>query len=295
MSPSPRARRSLSPLLESQPTCKLRRAGFSDLSNAARTCSLAFDDDVLFGRLIHPYRKSYPRDVDKYWYRRFVVDFWDWSHVFLVTTEPAVDKRGGIVTGFAHWSRIAPGWRENYRAGWGLAWWDPRRLLEPIFRLLTRISTFLSPNRAASKEDELIIERSYDYLDHIWTGDRSESWYLECLAVHPDHQKKGHGRALVEWGLEQARKEGIACSVIAADGKERFYQACGFDVGPVGRAGEGEGNPLREVAGGLVFFKEKQGVVLPVREYGSWTYGLGVFDWDNWQNKVGRKSAEEHT
>ena len=155
-----------------------------------------------------------------------------------------------------------------------------------------RLLTFLSPNRAASQEDEFIIERSYDYLDHVWTGDRSESWYLECLAVHPDHQNKGHGRALVNWGLEQARKEGIACSVIAADGKERFYQACGFDVGPVGRGGEGAGNPLKEVPGGLVFFKEKQGLVLPDRESGSWTYGHGVFDWDEWQRKVEAKGGK---
>ena len=155
-----------------------------------------------------------------------------------------------------------------------------------------RISTFLSPNRAVSLEHELIIERSYDYVDHIWTGERSESWYLECLAVHPEYQKRGHGRALVKWGLEQARKEGIACSVIAADGKEKFYQACGFDVGPVGRAGEGEGNPTREVAGGLMFFKDKEGLVLPVREFGSWTYGHGVFDWDEWQRRVEGTKAE---
>jgi hypothetical protein len=106
----------------------LRPARFRDLPAAARTCSLAFNDDVLFGRLIHPYRKSYPTDVDKYWYRRFAVDFWDWSHTFLVTTEPAGDgKAEETVTGFAHWSRIAPSLQENRRAGWGLAWWDPSK------------------------------------------------------------------------------------------------------------------------------------------------------------------------
>ncbi|ETI25295.1 hypothetical protein G647_04670 [Cladophialophora carrionii CBS 160.54] len=272
------------------PTFRLRRAGFLDLPAAARTCSLAFDDDVLFGRLIHPYRRSYPADVDKYWYRRFVVDFWDWSHVFLVTTGPdAADKTKEVVTGFAHWSRIAPGRRENFEAGWGLTGLDPRRLLQPLCRFLMRFLAFISPNRAASKEDELIIERSYNYLDHIWTGERSESWYLECLAVHPDYQRQGQGRALVGWGLQQALREGIACSVIAADGKERFYQACGFNVGPVGRSGEGEGNPLREVPGGLVFFQEKRGVVLPDRDLGSWTYGHGVFDWDDWKKQVEAK------
>lgn len=168
-------------------------------------------------------------------------------------------------------------------------------LLRPIARALVKLLTFISPNRAASVSDELIIERSSNYLDHIWTGQRSESWYLECLAVHPDHQNRGHGRALVQWGLEQAHKERIACSVIAADGKERFYQACGFNVGPVGRAGEGEGNPLKLVPGGLVFFKEKDGVVREDREPGGWMEGPpGAFDWDEWLNRVEmRRSVRE--
>ncbi|OAL31017.1 hypothetical protein AYO20_08438 [Fonsecaea nubica] len=297
-----------------------RRARFSDLSAAARVCSLAFDDDVLFGRLIHPHRKSYPGDVDKYWYRRFIVDWWDPSHIFLVTTVRSKNGLAEIVTGVAHWSRMAPSWKENYKAGWGYAWWDPSlQIFEtpvllamlaqgkgsgietclhssyPHFELIVGLLGWLSPNRAASAKDENIIERSYNYLDHIWTGQRSESWYLECLAVHPGYQNQGQGRALVMMGLWQAQREGVACSVIAADGKERFYQACGFDVGPVGRSGEGEGNPLKEVPGGLVFFKDKEGVVLPHREPGSWTYGHGVFDWDEWKKRVEtkQKSADD--
>ncbi|EXJ73241.1 uncharacterized protein A1O5_03001 [Cladophialophora psammophila CBS 110553] len=288
--------RPLSPSsLLAQSAFDLRRARFSDLAAAARMCSRAFDDDVLFGRLIHPYRKSYPGDVDKYWYRRFVVDWWDPSHIFLVTTVPSAeyeDNGEEIVTGFAHWSRIAPSWRDNYKAGWGWAWWDPRRLLRPISRLFVRLLAWLSPNRAASRKDEFIVERSYNYLDHIWTGQRSECWYLECLAVHPDYQKQGQGRALVMMGLWQAQREGVACSVIAADGKEKFYQACGFDVGPVGRSGEGEGNPLKEVPGGLVFFKDKEGLVLPDRQFGSWMDGHGVFDWDEWKKGVETKSTD---
>ncbi|OAP58666.1 hypothetical protein AYL99_07756 [Fonsecaea erecta] len=286
--------RPLSPSsLLAQGAFDIRRARFSDLSAAARVCSLAFDDDVLFGRLIHPYRKSYPGDVDKYWYRRFVVDWWDPSHVFLVATVTAEDGWGEVVTGVAHWSRIAPSWKENYKAGWGYAWWDPRRLFQPIARLAVGILSWLSPNHAASPTDENIIERSYNYLDHIWTGPRSESWYLECLAVDPKYQNQGQGRALVMTCLWQAQKEGIACSVIAADGKERFYQACGFDIGPVGRSGEGEGNPLRDVPGGLVFFKDKEGVVVPDREVGSWTYGHGVFDWDEWKKRVESKKITD--
>lgn len=119
--------------VSSQQGFTLRRAKFSDLSAAARTCSLAFWDDVLFGRLIHPHRASYPFDFDKYWYRRFVVDWWDRSHVFLITTdtvhEGSKDDATGreVVTGLAHWSRIAPARQVNYDAGWELRWWDPSK------------------------------------------------------------------------------------------------------------------------------------------------------------------------
>jgi hypothetical protein len=95
----------------------------------------------------------------------------------------------------------------------------------------------------------------------------------------------------VAWGLDQARKEGISASVIVADGKEQFYQNRGFDRGPVGRGGEGgPENPAREVAGGLVFFMDKQGVIVKDRELGDWMYGPpGAFDWDSWIQKTQRE------
>lgn len=108
----------------------IRRAGFTDLPAAARLCSLAFWDDVLFGRLIHPHRVAYPFDFDKYWYRRFAVDWWDQSHVFLLATNTVSEVANGkttsreVVTGLAHWSRVATP-QANYDAGWERRWWDP--------------------------------------------------------------------------------------------------------------------------------------------------------------------------
>ena len=54
--------------------------------------------------------------------------------------------------------------------------------------------------------------------------------------------------------MEMAEKEGVSASVIAADGKDGFYQACGFDT-LYGKAGAGEGNPLGNVPGGTIWFK----------------------------------------
>lgn len=117
----------------------LRRARFGDLAPAARSTSLAFWDDVLFGRIIHPRRNAFPSDFDKYFYRRFVVDWWDWSHVFLVTTETVKGEEGNrivereVITGLAHWSRISSSRQLNYDAGWELGWWDPSKCKLLIF------------------------------------------------------------------------------------------------------------------------------------------------------------------
>ena len=270
----------------------IRPATYSDLPSIARVCTLAFWNDVLFGKLIHPHRHTYRRDNDIYWARRNGVYFWDWSHVFFVavTREPAPypelavkelddasdeeqkplladhTKETERVIGTAHWSRMAPdrGPLSNCAVGYDLAWWDPRRLLKPIFRcywwLLLRFG--LRRNQAADPAKEDIIEQSYDFLDHIWTAEnyRSPCWYLECLAVRPEYQKCGVGRELVSWGLDKSGRGGVCCSVISALGRDRFYQACGFDVGPIGWSGEGEGNPLVDVPGGLIYVREARSV-----------------------------------
>ena len=127
--------------------------------------------------------------------------------------------------------------------------------MKPLTILFNRLSSLVYPNRAIDPSKEDILERGFPYLAELWSGPRAETWYLEALAVDPKYHGQGCGRKLVRWGLEQAAKEGVCASVISADGKERFYQRCGFDV-QEGRGGQGEGNPLSEVAGGLIFWKE---------------------------------------
>ena len=72
------------------------------------------------------------------------------------------------------------------------------------------------------------------------------------LAVHLDYRLHGHGRALVEWGKERAREEGIGASLTSAEMNEGFYSNMGFME--VGRANVG---PLVGVEGGAVMFCDK--------------------------------------
>jgi GNAT superfamily N-acetyltransferase len=276
----------------------IRRATWRDLPAIARVCTLAFWDDVLFGRLIHPHRHKYPRDNDLYWLRRLQCAYWDWSHVIFVAvtrsppptpsplipsqtqkqqqqqqhiphvleTDPLLVQGSERIIGTSHFSRIAPSHVSNYNAGFALLAFNPFRFLPSLIDLTHSILSFLRvptfTNRAVSPHHENIIESSSPFLDHIWTeaNCRCPSWYVESLAVLPEYQGLGVGRELVKWGIEQAEREGVCASVISAEGKEKFYQRCGFDVGPVGWSGEGNLNPLREVPGGLIFVREKRDI-----------------------------------
>lgn len=55
------------------------------------------------------------------------------------------------------------------------------------------------------------------------------------------------------WGIEQARREDVGASVIAAYNKDTFYQNCGFQR-CIGWAGMGTGNPLACIKGGRVWW-----------------------------------------
>lgn len=259
---------------------KIREAHFSEQAQIGRVCAAAFWDDELFGDLIHPHRKEFPADNNLYWLRRCQVNWWDYTHRFMVSTTMSPEGRE-IVTGVAQWARLGKGGKSME------CWWfNPRtccllrqqplrqqstlhyekkknsadsptteHLAKPLAALFTSIAARIWPNRAAEAANEDIIERAYPYFNHVWSGPRAESWYLETLAVHPDYQRQGNGRALVKWGLDQAEQERVCASVVSARGKERFYERCGFDT-KVGTASMGEGNPLAAVPGAPILFRD---------------------------------------
>lgn len=51
---------------------------------------------------------------------------------------------------------------------------------------------------------------------------------LQCLAVHPDFQRDGVGKRLVQMCVERARDLGVM-EIMAISSSERFLESCGFD------------------------------------------------------------------
>ncbi|RGP62948.1 hypothetical protein FSPOR_8932 [Fusarium sporotrichioides] len=225
----------------------LRNATYSELPDISHVMSKAFWNEKLFGDMIHPHREAYPSDPDLYWLRRLRVDFWDYRSQYIVAI--ARNERGKeVIAGVAHWERLGDGGKMLE-----CSYLDPRNLLKPLSSLAMNIHARIWPNRAADPKNEDIIERSYPYFQHIWSGKRAESWYLAVLAVHPDFQGKGVGRKLAKWGIEQAQAEGVCASLIAAEGTDEFYRKLDFEE-QFGRATIGECNPLANIGGSYVYW-----------------------------------------
>ncbi|KAI0420552.1 hypothetical protein F5X98DRAFT_11140 [Xylaria grammica] len=55
-------------------------------------------------------------------------------------------------------------------------------------------------------------------------------YVLELLAVHPDYQGLGAGKALVEWGTAAADRLGIRAVVEGTPAGRRLYEKCGLRV-----------------------------------------------------------------
>lgn len=126
-----------------------------------------------------------------------------------------------------------------------------------------RIEAWLSPNRAGDPTmlgPPDVFERAMPFVASHWEGARADGYYLDVLAVDPDAQKHGYGKQLVEWGLNQAREDGVCASVASSYGSDPFYLKCGFEK-VVGSLLEGEGNPLKErdVKGGNILVMDAPG------------------------------------
>lgn len=100
------------------------------------------------------------------------------------------------------------------------------------------------------------VSTAFSYTKYLWSGTRDTGWYLNFLAVSPAYQNRGYGRILATWGLERAKQENVAASVISGTGKDTFYRMCGFEV-EAGRVSDGEGNPLKDkTEGGSILFSD---------------------------------------
>lgn len=237
----------------------LRPVGYADLSSIAHLLSRAFKDEYLFSDFMHPHLSQYPNGLYLHFLNAIRISYVSGPDNHLLVSYTTDTNGSETITGFAHWRRLRANPPTSYYSN----------AMVQGMKTLNYLESFVFPNRAADPARTGVLGEAGPFVMHHWTGTRAEVWDLSILGVDPAFQGRGFGRELVEWGFAKAREEGVGCSVISSDGKDPFYQACGFDV-VAGRCADygGERNPLRDVPGGTIHFWDNGRDVSGVKGYG---------------------------
>ena len=243
-----------------------RELTYADIKPAAGILAAAFKDDGFQGKYLHPYLDKYPGDLERR-YRRTMFAAWARSsddHKCFVAYKPTADGKGEeCITGVISWSRRSAQPRPKT---WSASLWTT------TVGYYNQVEEYFLPDRAADPVRATILARAAPYSKHHWTGSRAEVWWLDVIAVDKAFEGQGIGRELVAWGFERAKQDGIGTSCIAAQGRDRFYIACGFDVqcGIAGDEGPDEElrKELRSIGGGMIHFWDGGKEPVGVKKYG---------------------------
>lgn len=57
-----------------------------------------------------------------------------------------------------------------------------------------------------------------------------EKWYLATLSVHPSYQRRGIGKKLMQWGVQQAENERVPICLEATASGRGLYEQFGIQV-----------------------------------------------------------------
>lgn len=140
--------------------------------------------------------------------------------VFLKATLPSPDQGPRVIAGFAIWLQASavPGHgeppMENLKEAMNLEALCPGN--EPEQRYLSQAIGSLHRRR-----NEVIKEKATDSIPAVMI--------LDMCAVDPDYQRKGIAKALVQWGLDEAKRRGIPECITEASAMGRHvYLKMGF-------------------------------------------------------------------
>lgn len=85
---------------------------------------------------------------------------------------------------------------------------------------------YATPKNIANLEKTTNAAMSH-FISHLMPSGHT-CWYIVSINVHPAHQGKGIGTALINWGAEKADVEGLPCWVSSSHGAVRMFEGCGF-------------------------------------------------------------------
>lgn len=130
-----------------------------------------------------------------------------WSHDRIGYTTKCLDTDTGNIVGMASWDIF---WRPGEDNGWerpaGIPWLEGEE----------------------KKRCEGILNSMWDIRDKLF-GKQHRYIYLSVIAVDPEHQRRGIGRLLMQWGIDIAEKLDLPIYTESSESGLRLYESVGFE------------------------------------------------------------------
>ncbi|KAI9842685.1 MAG: hypothetical protein M1837_006970 [Sclerophora amabilis] len=205
------------------PAMRVRQMNPDDFSSVATLLAEAFHEDILFAWL-HPRRTEYPAQFRDSFLRTLKRRHYTpgTQSVVAETDETDVDCWNGKpeIAGYAAWERKGPS--DAARK------WQQDSSLNKLERLLLKGTDRYYELLGLDRSENLAAVRRFRATTSNVMEDVDDHWYLAWLGVSNRHRRRGVGRLLVGWGLDNAEEEGVPVWLTSSPVGEKLYEKMGF-------------------------------------------------------------------
>ncbi|KAI9903426.1 hypothetical protein N3K66_002778 [Trichothecium roseum] len=199
---------------------RIRDATWEDLPAIGRIATRAFhpSTDPISAALFPPHLREAEtadggdgHDAEAWRRARKAVGFQGQRTVMIVAVD---DERRGDIAGFAYWERpLGEGESESGEEGGE----------EAVGEVKVK-----GLDEEAFAEMKRVVGAAAD--DVLGKGGVAKTWHLEYLGVDPNHQRRGVGRMLLNWGTKRADAGEKDCYLFGTAAGRPLYEAAGFTI-----------------------------------------------------------------
>ncbi|RTE77624.1 hypothetical protein BHE90_007868 [Fusarium euwallaceae] len=177
-------------------------------------------DDPIFSCVV-PGRRERPDQYRQVWQLLLHTEYSSPGAVVMVACDSSSVKISDAV-GFAVWHRH--GSSDTARSWQGDTLNKKLTRLELFFRWIYHFAFGQSGGAVSTSHGKEIMTETCKAERHY----PDERWRLAFISVSPNHQRRGIGRKLVQWGLDRSEEEGVAAVLEASDAGKGLYEKMGF-------------------------------------------------------------------
>ncbi|TFB00393.1 hypothetical protein CCMA1212_007630 [Trichoderma ghanense] len=210
-------------------TIRIRDATVDDLPAIARIASAAFHPatDIiaarLFPTLLQEQESIRDNDIYSWRYAKKTASLSSPNAVMVVAIDDALPVKDQVV-GFGLWDVY------DHKPKPQNATRTQADLEKTANQARTAIYEVPPPSFDQEAYAELRAIVSADHQEMFGQTGIKDVWHLDYLGVDPQHQRKGIGRMLLDWGLSRADSENKDCYLMATPAGRPLYTKRGFEV-----------------------------------------------------------------